>query len=325
MRRIGITTTVPSEVIWAAGAVPVDLNNIFITSSERERFIRIAELGGYPRNICSWIKGIYGVLRDDPSIQTVVAVTQGDCSNTHALMETLQLRGIETIPFAYPYGREPETLQYEIEKLAERFGTDVKSAEDKIREFENIRINLDLLDKMTWNDDLISGSENHLWLVSSSDFNGDPERFSDELSKLLAEAESRKPFTEKVRLGFMGVPPIIDDIYETAENLGGRVVFNEIQRQFSMPERGSGIVEQYLAYTYPYDIFHRLNFIYREIEKRKIRGMIHYVQSFCHRHIEDLIVREKLTIPVLTIEGESPGKMDERTKIRLQAFIEMLQ
>ena len=30
MGRIGITTTVPSEVIFAAGHTPVDLNNIFI-------------------------------------------------------------------------------------------------------------------------------------------------------------------------------------------------------------------------------------------------------------------------------------------------------
>jgi benzoyl-CoA reductase/2-hydroxyglutaryl-CoA dehydratase subunit BcrC/BadD/HgdB len=62
-----------------------------------------------------------------------------------------------------------------------------------------------------------------------------------------------------------------------------------------------------------------------EIKKRNIVGIIHYVQSFCHRHIEDLIVRDKMPLPVLTIEGEAPGRMDERTKIRLQAFIEMLQ
>ena len=99
MQRIGITTTVPSEVIWASGAVPVDLNNVFITSENRNKFITFAEREGYPRNVCGWIKGIYGVLNYESDITTVVAVTQGDCSNTHALMETLQLKGIRTIPF----------------------------------------------------------------------------------------------------------------------------------------------------------------------------------------------------------------------------------
>jgi len=48
------------------------------------------------------------------------------------------------------------------------------------------------------------------------------------------------------------------------------------------------------------------------------------VQSFCHRQIEDLIIRERIALPVLTIEGDQPGRVDERTKIRLQAFIELL-
>ena len=34
MARIGITTTVPVEIIIAAGHTPVDLNNLFITDPE---------------------------------------------------------------------------------------------------------------------------------------------------------------------------------------------------------------------------------------------------------------------------------------------------
>ena len=84
------------------------------------------------------------------------------------------------------------------------------------------------------------------------------------------------------------------------------------------------LVDQYLAYTYPYVIFHRLDAIIPELERRNVHGIIHYVQSFCHRHIEDLVLRKKLSLPILTLEGETPGNVDERTKIRLQAFIEML-
>jgi benzoyl-CoA reductase/2-hydroxyglutaryl-CoA dehydratase subunit BcrC/BadD/HgdB len=92
-----------------------------------------------------------------------------------------------------------------------------------------------------------------------------------------------------------------------------------------MPDRDRGLIDQYLSYTYPYDVFHRLRFITGEISRRNIHGIIHYVQSFCHRHIEDIIIRKKVRVPVLTIEGDAPGSVDERTKIRLQAFIEMLE
>ena len=44
MARIGMTTTVPVEVILAAGHVPVDLNNVFITGSEPMRQVEAAEV-----------------------------------------------------------------------------------------------------------------------------------------------------------------------------------------------------------------------------------------------------------------------------------------
>ena len=57
--KIGFTSTVPMEVIFAAGHIPVDLNNIFITSDNAGDWVNKAELKGFPRNICSWIKGLY--------------------------------------------------------------------------------------------------------------------------------------------------------------------------------------------------------------------------------------------------------------------------
>ncbi len=43
MKRIGLTTTVPVEVLVAAGYRPVDLNNMFITSENYLKYIDIAE------------------------------------------------------------------------------------------------------------------------------------------------------------------------------------------------------------------------------------------------------------------------------------------
>jgi benzoyl-CoA reductase/2-hydroxyglutaryl-CoA dehydratase subunit BcrC/BadD/HgdB len=325
VRRIGITTTVPSEVIWSAGCAPVDLNNLFIASTDRDRYIKLAEREGYPRNVCGWIKGIYGALASDGGIDTIVAVTQGDCSNTHALMETLRLRGIRTIPFAYPYNRDPETLRREIARLADTLGSSIANAERCASELEPLRRKLDTLDELTWKDDRVTGGENHLFLVSSSDFNGNIASFERDLDILLATARNRPPDRGRVRLGFIGVPPIIDDLYDAVESMGARVVFNEVQRQFSMPVRGAGLVDQYLAYTYPYDIFHRIDAILPEIGRRRIHGIIHYVQSFCHRQISDLVIRKTLPVPVLTIEGDQPGRTDERTRMRLQAFVELLE
>ena len=54
-------------------------------------------------------------------------------------------------------------------------------------------------------------------------------------------------------------------------------------------------------------------------------GLIHYTQTFCFRQIYDIILRESLPLPILTIEGDKPGKVDSRTAIRLETFVEMLR
>ncbi|HUW64831.1 MAG TPA: 2-hydroxyacyl-CoA dehydratase [Spirochaetia bacterium] len=323
MRKIGLTTTVPVEIIYAAGLVPVDLNNLFITAENRSLLIEEAETAGYPRNTCAWIKGIYGVICRHPEISAVVAVTQGDCSNTQALMETLQLRGVEVIPFAYPWDRDYATLQLAMDKLAERCGADRTAVAGTTRRLDEVRELVWELDRLVWEENLGTGLLNHLYQVNCSDFQGDPEAFA---AGVAAEIERLTgPAVPELRLGYLGVPPIVDDLYDYLEEQGARVVFNEVQRQFTLPSRHPDLVERYREYTYPYGIFFRLADIEREAARRRLDGVIHYAQSFCFRQIEDMIVRKQLRLPVLTLEGDRPGAMDARTRLRLDAFLDMLR
>jgi benzoyl-CoA reductase/2-hydroxyglutaryl-CoA dehydratase subunit BcrC/BadD/HgdB len=324
-RKIGITTTVPVEVIYAAGCVPVDLNNVFITSPDPRLLVEEAELAGYPRNVCAWIKGLYGTVLRSGEIKTVIAVTQGDCSNTHALMETLALAGIEIIPFAYPFDRDYDLLKLQIEKLMERFGVGWPEVTAAHRRLAEIRRKVREIDELTWQKGVVSGRDNHLFQVNCSDFKGDPDAFEKEVDEFLEARREAPPAGERLRLGYIGVPPIVSDLYDYLEEKGAHVVFNETQRQFAMPFETAGLVEQYLLYTYPYGIFYRLEDIAREVRRRRIAGVIHYAQSFCFRQIEDLIVRQRLrALPVLTLEGDRPGRLDARTRLRIDAFLEAL-
>jgi benzoyl-CoA reductase/2-hydroxyglutaryl-CoA dehydratase subunit BcrC/BadD/HgdB len=324
MARIGFTTSIPVEIILAAGKVPVDLNNIFINSGQARQLVDIAEDAGYPRNTCGWIKGLYAVALEQ-DLEAVIAVMQGDCSNTQALMETLQLKNMHIIPFAFPYDRDRISLRAEMDKLMQRFGVDHPRVERIKAQLDRIRRLCREIDDMTWRANLVSGGENHYWLVSSSDFNGDPSRYEQELLAFIDEVRMRKPFEDHVRLAYIGVPPIFTDLYTSLEAIGARVVYNEIQRQFSMPFETSDIVEQYYRYTYPYGAFARLEDIEAQLDLRQVDGVIHYTQTFCYRQIEDIIYREKLKLPFLTLEGDRPGKMDARARMRLESFVSMLK
>ncbi|MCL5779457.1 2-hydroxyglutaryl-CoA dehydratase [Desulforamulus profundi] len=325
MQKVGMTTTVPVEAIYAAGMIPVDLNNIFITHENPQGLVEEAEVAGYPRNLCAWIKGIYATTLRNEDIRTIVAVTQGDCSNTHALMETLEMAGVKVIPFAFPFDRDYDLLKLQMEKLVEALGTTWQEVCRTKERLDQVRRKVHEIDRLTWQGDKVSGWDNHLFQVSCSDFDGDPEQFAKRADAYLGELPYKEPIKAKLRLAYIGVPPIVDDLYDYLEERDARVVFNEVQRQFTMPFAIQDIVEQYRAYSYPYGIFYRLEDISRELERRQVDGVIHYAQSFCYRQIEDLIVRKKLKYPILTLEGDKPSKLDARTRMRLDAFLDMLR
>jgi benzoyl-CoA reductase/2-hydroxyglutaryl-CoA dehydratase subunit BcrC/BadD/HgdB len=319
-----LTSTIPVELVFASGLKPVDLNNLFIAAPQPEKLVRQAESAGFAHNICSWIKGIYATVINH-EVKRVIAVTGGDCSNTVALAELLARRGVEIIAFDYPLTRQRDLLMGQMEKLKAIFSVSWADVDRVKKRLDRIRDKLKALDEMTFRDHVISGAENHLFLVTSSDFKSDPNQYEKEVDRFLEEVRRRKAKPASIRLGYLGVPPIFTDIYDIIESYGARVVFNETQRQFSMPYGEQDLLDQYLRYTYPYDVGGRIQDIREAVEERRLDGLIHYTQTFCYRQIYDIIFRETLPIPLLTIEGDRPGRVDARTAIRLETFVDMLK
>jgi len=325
MTAIGFTTTIPVEVLLAARRRPVDLNNIFINSPDPGALVRLAELEGYPRTACAWIKGLYGMLRQE-TVEEVVVVTEGDCSQTHAMMETLRRHGVRVIPFGYPYNRDPKRLRDEVQRLLDHFGVSWEETESAREDLRRLRGKVARIDELTWQAGTVTGLENHLYQVSCSDFDGDPVAFEGRVDQFLEEVTHRPDRECPLRLAFLGVPPIYSDLYQFVESRGACVVYNEVQRQFTMAHNvDCDLLEQYRRYTYPYDIFGRLEDIQEQVALRRIDGVIHYVQSFCFRQIQDTIIRQELDLPLLTLEGDMPGPLDGRNRLRLEAFLETLE
>ncbi len=323
--RVGLTTTIPVEVVLAAGLIPVDLNNLFIASPEALAMVSRAEAAGFPRTLCAWIKGIYAALQDHPEIGAVIAACQGDCSNTQALGEILESQGREVIHFKFPYPREREPLAREIAALMARLGVTPEAVARVRARLAPLRRQLRRLDRLTWETGQVTGQENFLWLISSSDFASDLDAYEPRLTAFLKEAQARPVANGRVRLGFAGIPPIFTDLWDYLEDLNAAVVFHEFPRQFSMPYDSADLVDQYLRYTYPYDIQGRLADLKEAVATRRLDGLVHYTQSFCFRQMFDQILRDRLNVPILTIEGDRPTKLDSRSRMRLEAFTDVLR
>jgi benzoyl-CoA reductase/2-hydroxyglutaryl-CoA dehydratase subunit BcrC/BadD/HgdB len=218
-------------------------------------------------------------------------------------------------------------MRQALEALAKTLGTTLDAANKVREELKPCRKLAHELDRLTWQEGLVSGFENHLWLVSTSDFNQDRHEYSSQLQELIASCYQRPPYPEDMlRLGYIGVPSVYgQDLYPFLERNGARVVFNEIQHQFAMPQPGDSLSEQYTSYTYPYSIYHRLDDIMTEVGRRRIDGVIHYVQAFCHRGIGDIIFRDRIKLPILTLEGNDDFFLNPHTKTRIEAFIDLLR
>jgi benzoyl-CoA reductase/2-hydroxyglutaryl-CoA dehydratase subunit BcrC/BadD/HgdB len=64
--------------------------------------------------------------------------------------------------------------------------------------------------------------------------------------------------------------------------------------------------------------------IKHQILERKLDGIIAYTQSFCHRQLDIISLKRHVNIPILQIEADQPGIVDERLKLRIESYVEMI-
>jgi len=324
---LGITTTVPVELAYAAGRAVVDLNNAFVADADPLGLVEMAERSGFPQGCCAWIKGIYGVAKR-LGVREVIGVVQGDCSDGAALLEILESEGVRVHPFAYPHGRRREDLEREVGRLAESLGTTITAGETCKQELDAIRKLARAVDTRAWGHGDIQSAVLSESLLALTDFQGDPgacrHRLAAQVDALgVPDVSGAMP---RIRLGIVGVPPILTDLWDVFEACGARFVFHEIPRQFALLDGiGLDLVSAYQRYTYPYDFGRRLDDICQAVASRQLAGLVHYVQTFCHRQIHDRLLRERVTIPILGIEGDRPGPVDARTRTRIEAFLEQIR
>ncbi len=321
-RRVGIFSTSPVEVLLAAGLRPMDVNNAFIIAPDRLDLLAQAESAGLPRTSCAWTRGLYAATLA-LGFSRILVVTDGDCSANRAMAELLRDLGVEVIEFRYPLAnRSVAAVNSAMADLAAQLGTTLDAAEAVRRELAPLRAGLERLDRFTWDEGKVTAEENHRWLVQSSDLGGDAVAYHNDLMAFIESASRRNAAGEGPRLGLFGVPPALTDLHDAMDAAGARVVFNEIASDFAMIPPADSLGAQYSRYAYPYGIRARVARARIEAERRGLEGWLVYDQSFCYHNLETPAVDRLLgDLPRLHLEGDVPGPVAGRDRIRIEAFV----
>lgn len=323
-RRVGLFSTVPVEVLFAANREPVDLNNLFVASQAPGEFLRQSDVLGLAPTLCAWTRGLFGVSVAS-EFSTVVVVPQGDCSSNVTMAGLLEQRGVQVVEFSYPVGLADATgmLEREIERFAGCFSVPLGRVQEQFERLRPVRELLDRLDRMNWIDRVVPGSVARQYLLQSTDMGGNSALFQRRLESLLGEFEDARPGAGP-RMAVFGVPAIIGGLVERLEAGGAGVVLCETESDFAMIPPAASLVDQYLRYAYPYGIEGRLKRFVRLARARGVDGVVVYSQAFCHHNLEMACVESALTEwPTLFLEGDLPQALSPRDAVRLDGFMEL--
>jgi len=321
---VGFTSSIPLEILLAAGRQPLDLGRHFLGADAPRELVEEADFAGFPPEAGCLLRGIYGAALQR-GVRELVVVTSDEDSGNRALMEVLQLHGTRVFPFHYPFDRSSDSLAHELKKLARHFHASAVDINQVRQRLNKIRRKVHEIDRLCWEDNRVNSTELAHFLGGCSDMRGNPDEFEREIDGFLARARKRQSRKEVLRLALIGTPPLAANLMQTLEELNGRVVYYESPYQGTFPQPGDSLVEQYLNYTTPYDILTRLEDLEQVIETRRIDGVIHSLHAGSCRAVEDVIIRRRLNRPILTLTGHRPGPVDARTRVCLENFLHALK
>jgi benzoyl-CoA reductase/2-hydroxyglutaryl-CoA dehydratase subunit BcrC/BadD/HgdB len=319
-KTAGITALVPPEIIYGSGWYPMDVNNWIPASDARPR-----------SKLCAWTASWReAILKGELKMDALVVVAGGDCHNALADGQAAARKVRRTHFFFYPFDGDAGYLKEQLLALeaflagGRRAGADPahrRRAIAAVAAAKELGLRLD----RARSDGKADSEQAFKLLISFSDLEGDPTGFVRKVRSAL-DAPAPRARADAPRVALIGVPPIYRDFHPVCMEAGLQVVFDELPYEFLRlgGDDIASLARSYSTYTFARPVEYRLDFLKRELMRRKVDGVVHYAQFTCHHLLEDRLLREELDWPMLTVQGDLPGATPAQARLRLEAFGELL-
>jgi benzoyl-CoA reductase/2-hydroxyglutaryl-CoA dehydratase subunit BcrC/BadD/HgdB len=339
---------VPSELVRAAGAIPVSL------CGDAEEAIAPAEVD-LPRNFCPLVKSSYGLAITDTcpyfhfSDALIGETTCDGKKKVFELLRSLKPVHVMQLPFDAERPGAREQWRAEIGRISafieEVTGNaiDPDVLRDEIRRSNEMRDLLASVDEQFLADDPPMTWTQMLTVMHTGDFLVEREPYVAKLRELdsllrelASEGTGRKP-----RVMVTGTPmsPDTNKVMRIAEESGARVVVHDACSGIKcLDRRIDETIDPYDALTdYTLGIPcacmspnpGRGDLLKRSVERYRVAGVIDTVWQGCHTfNVESVhvgrITRAELGLPYLKIETDYSENDTEQLRTRIEAFVEQL-
>ena len=188
-------------------------------------------------------------------IRKVISVVQGIVATTRRSWRFFNRTASKPLPCVPALQNRQEVFARPVGKACRLPGVDYARAEEMKHCLDSVCAKIHEIDKLTWMEQPGNGrGKPHLDGICKR-FDGGLHGFRRTRLTILKIAQGRTPISHDLRIGVIGIPAICEDLYSFLTSLGGTRVFNEIQRQFSMPYQTKTLVEQYSHIRIPTTFF----------------------------------------------------------------------
>lgn len=330
-----LCTYTPEEILLAGGIHPYRILPD-LTSAATDSYL--------DSNFCPYVRNCLGQGLQGMPLQGLIVVNS--CDGMRRLYDAWNYY-LKT-PFVYfldlPHFQSDRAVEYYRRSLIELIKAleghfAVKITEDSLAQaIATCNHTRRLLKRLYQSKDRLSLSGPQIFEIMKGATLMPKEDFNRQLQKLLDETPmgegARK---DSIRILLVGT--LLDDpnLIELIEEFGGEVVWEDMctgSRYFEdlVDTKGdplSAISRRYLLKTpcpRMKDANKRLEHIAGLVKSYKIHGVILYALKFCDTFLYDIaILKKRLDVPSLVLEGDcTPGTLG-RVRTRVQAFLEMLQ
>jgi len=303
--KIFLLSRVPVEFLSPEEFEIIYWGSLFNGNYPVKKYLEKADSEPFPRNSSFLVRVILGFLSDFKGI--VIFTTPGSHSEHRTILSILIKKGIKIVEL-----HTGDNKKVEIEHIFK-----------KMKDFSHIK-----KEKVVEQFNLLSSSRKKLYEgIKSGDLYGHNMHLSalnlaSGKNKIIKSKDKKK--LDKGKIILMGTP------------VTSSIISHIEKREYSVALTLQSISEIFLIGNSMEEVYSKFPFVSRNIsyladrvneviKDMEISGVIYLMVPLSHEYLEYELFKEKISLPIIPIEIAAPWKLDKRTGLRIDSFLEVLE